>query len=121
MEDDLVRDRRVLRLDTEGRRTGRTVTAVVGFVERADGSLAIAAGTRADWGENLLSQPRCRVTLGDDTFVAIARPLSGAEGAAAIRDLILRYGTPAERLGSGPVFEVRRAEDEASEDSRRSR
>jgi hypothetical protein len=27
--------------------------------------------------------------------------------AAAIRDLILRYGTPSERLGAGPVFRLR--------------
>ena len=29
---------------------------------------------------------------------------------AGIRELILRYGTPAERLGSGPAFRLRRAE-----------
>ena len=55
-------------------------------------------------------EPACRVTIGDLTWGAEARPLDGAEHAAAVRDLILRYGTPAEGLGDGPSFELRRSE-----------
>jgi hypothetical protein len=47
------------------------------------------------------------VTVESRSFDAIAEPLDGAAFAAAIRDLILRYGTPAERLGSGPAFRIR--------------
>jgi hypothetical protein len=48
------------------------------------------------------------VTIADATWDARARLLDGAEHAAAVRDLILRYGTPAEGLGQGPSFELRR-------------
>ena len=107
MDDDLVAWGRVLRLETRGRVTGRAAFATVGFVERPDGSLVVAAGTATtDWGMNLLADPRCRVTIGDVSSHAVARPLEGAEHAAAIRDLIMRYGTPAETLGAGPSFEL---------------
>jgi hypothetical protein len=39
--------------------------------------------------------------------LAIAEPLEGADHGRAIRGLILRYGTPAERLGLGPSFRLR--------------
>ena len=109
MDEDLVAWGRVLRIETTGRVTGRPARAVVGFVEREDGSLVIAAGSPgASWGLNLLHDPACRITIGDATWVAVARPLDGAEHNAAVRDLILRYGTPAEGLGAGPSFELRR-------------
>lgn len=109
MEDDLVAWGRVLRIETTGRVTGRTASATVGFVEREDGSLVVAAGDpRADWALNLLAAPACRITIADSTWAAVARPLEGAEHAASVRDLILRYGTPAEGLGAGPSFELRR-------------
>ncbi|MDQ1323330.1 MAG: hypothetical protein QG587_665 [Chloroflexota bacterium] len=111
MEDDLVAWGRVLRIETIGRVTGRPARAVVGFVEREDGSLVIAAGSpEASWGRNLLREPACRVTIADQTWSAEARPLAGAAHAAAVRDLILRYGTPAEGLGEGPSFELHRRE-----------
>jgi deazaflavin-dependent oxidoreductase (nitroreductase family) len=109
MEDDLVAWGRVLRIETTGRHTGRTARATVGFAERGEGSVVVAAGSPdADWGRNLLAEPACRVTIGDETWAAVARELEGAEHAAAVRDLILRYGTPAETLGAGPAFELRR-------------
>jgi hypothetical protein len=84
----------------------------VGFVERPDGTLVVAASSPdAHWALNLLDEPTCRVTLGDATFAAVARELVGAEHAAGVRDLILRYGTPSENLGSGLAFELRRSGD----------
>jgi hypothetical protein len=81
---------------------------VVGFVEREDGSLVVAAGSPgASWCLNLLDDPACRITIADATWTAVARPLAGAEHAAAVRGLILKYGTPAEGLGTGPSFELR--------------
>jgi deazaflavin-dependent oxidoreductase (nitroreductase family) len=110
MEDDLVAWGRVLRIETRGRVSGRAALATIGFAERPDGSLVVAAGSPdAAWALNLITDPACRVTLGDTAFDAVARPLEGAEHAAAVRDLILRYGTPSEGLGSGPAFELRRA------------
>lgn len=87
--------------------TGRRARAAVGFVEQTDGSLLVAAGDpNADWVLNLESEPRCGVELGDRRFAAVAEPVDGPDRARAVRELILRYGTPAERLGSGPVFRL---------------
>jgi deazaflavin-dependent oxidoreductase (nitroreductase family) len=109
MEDDLVAWGRVLRIQTTGRVTGRPAKAVVGFVEGPEGSLRVAAGSPdAAWALNLAASPTCLVTLGEDTWPATARALEGAEHAATVRELILRYGTPAEGLGTGPSFELRR-------------
>lgn len=105
----MVADGRAVRLETRGRRTGRPVAVAIGFVEEPDGSLLVAAGQPdTDWAQNLLAEPRCRVTLGEATFEAVAELLEGADAARAIRELILRYGTPAERLGAGPAFRLRR-------------
>lgn len=95
------------RIETRGRVTGRAAQAHVGFIEEADGSIVVAAGPRAHWAANLLAEPSCVVTVGERSFAGIAEPLEGAAFATAIRELILRYGTPAERLGSGPAFRIR--------------
>ena len=122
MDEDLIADGKVIRLTTVGRRSGAPATATVGFVERPDGTLVVAArDPDAAWVLNLLAEPACRVTLGDATFPATAIELEGASRAAAIRDLILRYGTPSERLGSGPAFVLQPVEAPPSEASRRSR
>jgi deazaflavin-dependent oxidoreductase (nitroreductase family) len=108
VEDDLVAWGRVLRLETTGRVSGSPARATVGFFERADGSIVVAAGSpRAHWALNLLADPHCRTTIADVSRDAVARPLEGAEHAAAVRELILKYGQPAESLGMGPAFELR--------------
>ena len=105
MKDDLVAHGRVLRIETRGRVTGTTARATVGFVERPDGALLVSAGSSsADWARNLLAGPACRVTIADHAFDAVAHELAGPDHAAAVRDLILKYGTPAESLGGGPTF-----------------
>ena len=94
-------------IETRGRETGRNARAAVGFVEEPNGSLLIAAGDpRADWALNLLAEPRCRVTIGDRTVTAEAVELEGPDRGRAVRELILKYGTPSERLGLGPVFRL---------------
>ena len=117
MEDDLVAWGRVVRIETRGRVSGRTATAVVGYVERPDGSLWVATGSPdADWGLNLLVDPACRVTLGDVSFAGIARQLEGrrARGRDPGADPALRHagrdprrGTlvrdPPDRVGSSPM------------------
>jgi len=107
MDDDLVASGRYARLETRGRRTGRPRNVTVGFVEEAGGMLLVAARPGGQWADNLLDDPGCRVTVGDRTWTARAEPLEGVEFAATIRELILRYGTPAEKLGGGPAFRLR--------------
>jgi deazaflavin-dependent oxidoreductase (nitroreductase family) len=94
-------------IEPRGRTSGRIARAHVGFVDAPDGSIVVAAGPGAQWAANLLAEARCTVTVGERSFRGIAEPLEGAEFGAAVRDLILRYGTPAERLGSGPAFRIR--------------
>jgi hypothetical protein len=80
----------------------------VGFIEEPDGSLLVAAGEPdADWALNLLLSPEARVTVADRTWPVTAEPLDEAGHARAVRELILRYGTPAERLGAGASFLLR--------------
>ncbi|MFL5777833.1 MAG: nitroreductase family deazaflavin-dependent oxidoreductase [Chloroflexota bacterium] len=107
LEADLVATGRFARVESVGRSTGQGRVATVGFAPEPDGSILIAAGLTAAWARNLLADPACRVTVGDRTFDAVAEPLEGPDFGRAIRELILRYGTPAESLGSGPAFRLR--------------
>ena len=95
---------------TTGRVSGEPLAVAVGFVDEADGSLLVAAGDPdADWARNLEFDPRCRVTVGERSWDAVAEPLDAAEAGRAVSEMILKYGTPAERLGRGPAFRLRPA------------
>ena len=101
---------RVVEIEARGRSSGRPVAVAVGFIEEADGALLVAAGSPdADWARNLEADPHCRLTLADASWDALAEPVDGPEASATIGALILRYGTPAEGLGRGPVFRLRPA------------
>jgi deazaflavin-dependent oxidoreductase (nitroreductase family) len=107
MAAELVAWGRVLLLETRGRRTGARRVTPVGFVEDPDGSLLVAAGgPETAWAHNLLADPRCRVTIGSLERPCHAAVLPPSEADAAVVALILRYGTPAERLGTGPAFRL---------------
>ncbi|MEO8570341.1 MAG: nitroreductase family deazaflavin-dependent oxidoreductase [Chloroflexota bacterium] len=112
MEDDLVASGRFARIETRGERSGLPRPVTIGFVDDPEvtGAILVAAGSaETAWAGNLLAEPSCRVTLADRSFDAIAEPLGGADHARAIRELILRYGTPAEGLGRGTSFRLRQA------------
>jgi deazaflavin-dependent oxidoreductase (nitroreductase family) len=95
-------------VETRGRNTGRPARAAVGFLEQDDGSLFVAAGQPdADWALNLEAEPVCTVTIGERSAGYRAEALLAPDRNAAIAGLILRYGTPAEGLGLGPVFRLR--------------
>ena len=107
---------RTVEITTRGRRSGRAVRAVVGFVEEPDGSLLVAAGdATTDWALNLLDEPVCEVSTGGRSWKALATPLEGPLFAAAVAGLIVKYGTPAERLGAGPAFRLTRQDAAANE------
>ncbi len=63
----------------------------------------------ADWARNLEVNPGCRLTVGERSWEAVAEPLDRAEAARAVSGMILKYGTPAERLGRGQAFRLRPA------------
>ena len=111
MVEQLAATGRVAVLETRGRATLRPVRTAVGFVREPDGSLLVAAGDPgADWAKNLLALPACAVRIGDEGWFAHAEPIEGADRARAIAELIVKYGTPAERLGAGPAFCLRPVE-----------
>jgi deazaflavin-dependent oxidoreductase (nitroreductase family) len=96
-------------VETRGHLTGQAARAAVGYVQDADGSLVVAAGRpEAAWARNLAADPACVVTIGEVTAPYVAEELEGADRNGGIASLILRYGTPAEGLGRGPVFRLRR-------------
>jgi len=92
--------------------TGLPRPVAVGYVEEPDGSILVAAGVGAAWALNLLGRPEVVVDIGEHTFRAVAEPLEPADHARVIRGLILRYGTPAERLGRGASFRLRPVAEE---------
>ncbi|MEX1173858.1 MAG: nitroreductase family deazaflavin-dependent oxidoreductase [Chloroflexota bacterium] len=107
MERELVVHGRVAHLVTRGRISGDPVSVVVGFVDEPDGSILVAAnGPRSAWGRNLLAEPQVDVEIADRRFRAVAHELDGTDHGRAVRELILRYGTPSEGLGSGPSFRL---------------
>ena len=99
---------KVVLLETTGRVTGRTIRTPVGFVDEPDGSLLVAAGDPgASWAANLFAEPACHGTIGERRRTYRAEELDGADRARTVAELILKYGTPAERLGAGPAFRLR--------------
>jgi deazaflavin-dependent oxidoreductase (nitroreductase family) len=108
MERELVALGRVALLVTRGRVSGEPREVVVGFVDEPDGSVLVAANSpRSAWGLNLLADPGVAVEIGDRRFTAVAEELERTDHGRAVRELILRYGTPSEGLGTGPSFRLR--------------
>ena len=106
----LADDDRFVRLRTRGRRSGEARLVTVGFIAEPDGSILVAAGAPdSAWAANLLADPLVDVTIGGVTFAAVAEALDDRDPrrGRAVRELILRHGTPSEGLGSGPIFTIR--------------
>lgn len=98
---------KVILLTTTGRRTGRARTTAVGFIAEPDGSLLVAAGDETTgWARNLDADPSCTVSLEGRSARYRAEPLDDDARRAVAVALILRYGTPAERLGMGPAYRL---------------
>jgi deazaflavin-dependent oxidoreductase (nitroreductase family) len=98
---------KVALIETVGRISATPVTAAVGFVEDDDGSLHVAAGSdTSDWALNLRANPICQVTVGDRVARFDAIEETDADRGRTVTQLILKYGTPAERLGRGPTFRL---------------
>jgi deazaflavin-dependent oxidoreductase (nitroreductase family) len=95
-------------LQTIGRKSGKLVSSPVGFIEEDDGCMLVAAGSdTADWVLNLRANPHAIATVGEKSAAYNqAVELEGEERSAVVVALILKYGTPAEGLGHGPVFRL---------------
>lgn len=113
LDAELASDARFVRLTTRGRRSGQPRLVTVGFVAEADGSILVAAGASdSAWARNLLAEPDVEVTIGERTYLGRAEALDDRDPrrGRAVRELILRYGTPSEGIGSGPIFAIRPVE-----------
>ena len=107
METDLADWGKVIRLTTVGRRSGLQRTVSIGFLAETDGSLLVAAASdTTGWATNLRPEPGCSVELDGHRQRWHAELLVEPERSAAITALILKYGTPAERLGGGPAYRL---------------
>ncbi len=95
-------------LETRGRASGRVVRTAIGFVEDGHDLLVAAGADSTDWALNLRATPDCMVTIEDQTADYTAEEVDEAARGPAVVALILKYGTPAERLGHGPVFRLMR-------------
>jgi deazaflavin-dependent oxidoreductase (nitroreductase family) len=108
MADDLAAWGKVVELECVGRLSGRPRRVAVGFVAEPDGSLLVAASSPTTaWALNLQADPRCQVSLDGERRACRAQELDADARNAAIGALIVKYGTPAERLGGGPAFRLR--------------
>ena len=103
---------KVAMLETIGRKSGKPVQSAVGFIDEGDGTMLVAAGSdTADWALNLRANPHSKTTVGERAIeYDQAVELEGDERSAALVALIIKYGTPSERLGRGPVFRLMRAQ-----------
>ena len=117
MEEDLAAWGKTITLETTGRRSGQIRRVSVGFVEVPDGALLVAASDEAsDWARNLLASPRCDVVRSGTRRPHRAALLEGRARQDAIVALILKYGTPSERLGAGPAFRLMPLDAESRDD-----
>jgi deazaflavin-dependent oxidoreductase (nitroreductase family) len=94
-------------IEVPGRRTGQRRSTAVGYVREPGGSLLVAASAdHVDWARNIEAAGRCRVTIGGVSREYDVQRLPDDERGPVVVSLILRYGTPAERLGAGPAFRL---------------
>jgi deazaflavin-dependent oxidoreductase (nitroreductase family) len=94
-------------IEVPGRRTGRLRRTGVGYVREPDGSLLVAASTdHTAWARNIEAAGRCRVLVGSTSGDYDVQRLADDQRGPVVVALILRYGTPAERLGAGPAFRL---------------
>ena len=103
----MARSGRVGLLATGGRRTGEARRTAVGFVERPDGRLVVAAGGPGrKWALNLSADARCTYTLRGVTRRYRATPLTGADRDAAIGELDAKFTRLDRRTPWQQVFEL---------------
>ena len=104
-------------ITTTGRTSGLPRSVAVGFIAEPDGSILVAAnGPDQAWARNLEATPEVTVEIAGRRFLAVAEELEREDHIRVVRELILRYGTPSEGLGSGPSFRLRPTGDDAADD-----
>jgi len=101
---------RMAMIEVTGRTSGRTFRTPVGYVQHPDGTVWVGAGrAESHWPRNLQANPACRVRIGKAERAYTAHELSGPVRAEAASAIHAKYGAPAARVGTGPVFVLRPA------------
>lgn len=107
LEADLTAWGKTIVLETIGRTSGLPRRVTLGFIAEDSGAILIAASEDTSrWAGNLMAEPRCHVERDGSRALSNAALLSSEEGQSVVAQLILKYGTPSERLGRGPAFRV---------------
>ena len=103
---------RMAMIEVTGRRTGKAFRTPVGYVRHPDGTVWLGAGrAESQWPRNLLASPRCRLRIGSSELCYAAEELEGPVRAEAVAAIHAKYGAPASRVGTGPVFMLRPVEE----------
>ena len=90
----------------DARSSRADVRTAVGFVEDDDGTCSWLPATSVGLGAQPARQSSVHGHIEERTADYTAREVSEADRGPAVVALILKYGTPAERLGRGPVFRL---------------
>ena len=109
LADDLAAWGKVIVIEARGRSSGQPRLATVGYLDDGVEPLTYrvaASDDQTDWARNLLAEPACHVIADGIRTPYRAIRLEGAERHAVATELILKYGTPSERLGAGPAFRL---------------
>lgn len=107
LEGDLTAWGKTIVLETIGRTSGRPRRVTLGFLAEESGAILVAASEdTSGWALNLMAEPSCYVERDGSRVPSRATMLSPDEGHSVIARLILKYGTPSEKLGRGPAFRV---------------
>lgn len=109
---------RLLLLTTTGARTGSERTSPMMFHRKGDRLFVIASASGATsdpaWYRNLLADPAVRVEIGDESYRAVATPLTGDEHDRLWTEIKERYPFFADHEAKAaprriPVVELTRA------------
>ena len=102
----MARSGRVGILGTTGAKTGKPRSAPLGYVARPDGTVVVGSGRPESrgWVVNLKACPTCTFKIRSVEKRYRARPLVGADRAAAVAELKASIGSMAERMAWGDVF-----------------
>ena len=107
VEADLTAWGKTIVLETVGRASGRARRVTLGFIEDGHEAILVAASDdTTQWALNLVAEPHCHIERDGSRRAGRAVSLPEGERNAVIARLILKYGTPSERLGRGPAFRV---------------
>ena len=107
---------RVLMLIHTGRLSGQTRRTVLEVMARDEASetyyIASVWGERADWLQNLLQNPRCRVRVGKKQFESNAERVSEEVAEAVLLDYVGEHPRALRGLASFTGFEVDGSEED---------